>query len=53
MTYKELTEQISRRRSFLCIGLDTDPGSIPVHLLQEDDPVFTFNKATDIPLLIK
>ncbi|MBP6978738.1 MAG: orotidine-5'-phosphate decarboxylase [Bacteroidales bacterium] len=45
MTYKELTEQISRRSSFLCIGLDTDPGSIPVHLLQEDDPVFIFNKA--------
>ena len=45
MTYKELTGQILKRRSFLCIGLDTDPGSMPVHLLKADDPVFAFNKA--------
>ncbi len=45
MTYTELAEQIKKRRSFLCIGLDTDPGSIPAHLLAEDDPVFAFNKA--------
>jgi orotidine-5'-phosphate decarboxylase len=45
MTYKELTEQIRKRESFLCIGLDTDPDSIPPHLLAEEDPVFAFNKA--------
>jgi len=45
MTYHQLAEQIRSRRSFLCIGLDTDPGSIPVHLLAEDDPVFAFNRA--------
>lgn len=45
MTYQELTDQIRKRKSFLCIGLDTDPGSIPPHLLAEEDPVFAFNKA--------
>ncbi len=45
MTYQELTEQIQKRKSFLCIGLDTDPCNIPPHLLAEDDPVYAFNKA--------
>jgi orotidine-5'-phosphate decarboxylase len=45
MTYQQLAEEIRKRKSFLCIGLDTDLGSIPPHLLEEDDPVFTFNKA--------
>lgn len=45
MTYQELTVQIRKRKSFLCIGLDTDPDSIPPHLLAEEDPVFAFNKA--------
>lgn len=45
MTFQELTKQIRKRKTFLCIGLDTDPGSIPPHLLAEEDPVFAFNKA--------
>lgn len=45
MTRSELIEQIRIKQSFLCIGLDTDPAKIPVHLLDSDDPVFEFNKA--------
>jgi orotidine-5'-phosphate decarboxylase len=41
----ELVEIIKRTKSFLCVGLDTDIKKIPSHLLQEDDPVFAFNKA--------
>lgn len=40
-----LFEQIRQKKSFLCIGLDTDLAKIPQHLLQEADPVFSFNKA--------
>ncbi len=45
MTTAQLTEQIHRKKSFLCIGLDVDLTKIPVHLLQEEDPIFAFNKA--------
>lgn len=45
MSTEELIEQIRRKQSFLCIGLDTDPGKIPAFLLKEEDPVFSFNKA--------
>lgn len=45
MTTEQLVQQIQKKRSFLCIGLDTDLDKIPAHLLQEDDPVFAFNKA--------
>ncbi|TDQ29164.1 orotidine-5'-phosphate decarboxylase [Zeaxanthinibacter enoshimensis] len=45
MTNRELTEQIRKKRSFLCIGLDTDLDKIPGHLKQEEDPLFSFNKA--------
>ncbi len=45
MTQQALTEQIRRRQSYLCIGLDTDLTKIPGHLLQEPDPMFAFNKA--------
>ena len=45
MTRKELIASIQRKRSFLCVGLDTDLKKIPAHLLQEEDPVFAFNKA--------
>jgi orotidine-5'-phosphate decarboxylase len=44
MTQQELFEQIKKKRSFLCIGLDTDITKIPAHLLKEEDPVFEFNK---------
>lgn len=45
MTTKELIQQIRKKESFLCIGLDTDLEKIPEHLLKEEDPVFAFNKA--------
>lgn len=45
MTTQQLYDQIIRKKSFLCIGLDTDIEKIPSHLLKEEDPVFTFNKA--------
>lgn len=45
MNRKELIEQIKIKKSFLCVGLDTDIKKIPQHLLTEDDPIFAFNKA--------
>ncbi|WP_147677919.1 orotidine-5'-phosphate decarboxylase [Algibacter pacificus] len=45
MTTKQLIEQIKIKKSFLCIGLDVDLNKIPQHLLKEEDPIFTFNKA--------
>ncbi len=45
MTRQELVAQIYKKRSYLCIGLDTDITKIPKHLLSDPDPVFTFNKA--------
>jgi orotidine-5'-phosphate decarboxylase len=44
LTTQQLTEQIHKKKSFLCIGLDVDLDKIPQHLLQEDDPIFAFNK---------
>jgi len=44
MTSAELYQQILKKKSFLCVGLDTDLSLIPKHLLQEDDPIFAFNK---------
>ena len=45
MLYQELFEQIKRKKSFLCVGLDSDIKKIPVHLLDAEDPVYEFNKA--------
>ena len=45
MNREALIEQIRAKRSVLCVGLDTDLEKIPAHLLHEEDPVFTFNKA--------
>ncbi|WP_298903748.1 orotidine-5'-phosphate decarboxylase [uncultured Psychroserpens sp.] len=45
MTTEQLTNQIKKKNSFLCIGLDVDLDKIPKHLLAEDDPIFAFNKA--------
>lgn len=45
MNRKELVEQIFTKKSFLCVGLDTDTKKIPEHLLKEEDPIFAFNKA--------
>ena len=45
MTTQQLTKEIKRKNSFLCIGLDVDLDKIPKHLLREEDPIFAFNKA--------
>jgi orotidine-5'-phosphate decarboxylase len=45
MNKQELFENIRRKQSFLCVGLDTDIKKIPAHLLNEEDPIFAFNKA--------
>ncbi len=45
MTRESLFELIKNKKSFLCVGLDSDITKIPKHLLDADDPVFEFNKA--------
>jgi orotidine-5'-phosphate decarboxylase len=45
MTRQELVEQIRIKKSFLCVGLDTDLSKVPAHLLDTEDPIFEFNKA--------
>jgi orotidine-5'-phosphate decarboxylase len=45
MTIENLVAQIHSKESFLCVGLDTDLEKIPKHLLEEEDPIFSFNKA--------
>ncbi|MCE4566138.1 orotidine-5'-phosphate decarboxylase [Maribellus sp. CM-23] len=44
MNQQQLFEEIQKKRSFLCVGLDTDIQKIPQHLLETSDPVFSFNK---------
>ena len=44
MNREDLVHQIKSKRSFLCIGLDTDIKKIPTHLLELEDPIFEFNK---------
>lgn len=45
MTTQQLISEIKKKESFLCIGLDVDLNKIPEHLLNEEDPIFAFNKA--------
>lgn len=45
MTNDFLISEIRKKDSFLCIGLDVDLNKIPKHLLEEEDPIFAFNKA--------
>ena len=45
MNKNDIISQIKAKKSFLCVGLDTDIKKIPQHLLNEEDPVFAFNKA--------
>lgn len=45
MKREELIQQIKDKRSFLCVGLDTDITKIPEHLLSDEDPIYSFNKA--------
>ena len=44
MNRSDLISLIAKKRSFLCIGLDTDLSKIPQHLLKSEDPAFEFNK---------
>lgn len=45
MTTQQLIQQIRKKNSFLCIGLDVDLDKIPKHVLKEEDPIFAFNKS--------
>lgn len=45
MNRQSLVEQIQKKKSYLCVGLDTDPDKIPAHLKQRPDAVLAFNKA--------
>lgn len=45
MEIKKLISEIHNKKSFLCIGLDVDLTKVPIHILKEEDPIFTFNKA--------
>ena len=44
MNKQQLIEQIQKKKSFLCVGLDTDINKIPQDLLALEDPIFEFNK---------
>jgi len=44
MTRQQLIDQIRQKKTYLCVGLDTDITKIPKHLLSAEDPVFEFNK---------
>ncbi len=45
MNRTELFENIKHKKSFLCVGLDTDINKIPTHLLSRENPILEFNKA--------
>ncbi len=45
MKIEQLVHQIRKKKSFLCVGLDTDLDRIPKHLLGGEDPIFEFNRA--------
>lgn len=45
MLYNQLVENIKRKRSFLCVGLDSDIKKLPAHIADKDDALFLFNKA--------
>jgi orotidine-5'-phosphate decarboxylase len=44
MTRAELIKEIQTKKTFLCVGLDPDIDKLPKHLLEEDDPIFEFNR---------
>jgi orotidine-5'-phosphate decarboxylase len=44
MTRSQLIEQVRLKKSYLCVGLDTDPAKLPVSLRKFSDPVFEFNR---------
>lgn len=44
MNRSDLIQLIQRKKSFLCVGLDSELSKIPTHLLETEDPIFEFNK---------
>jgi orotidine-5'-phosphate decarboxylase len=44
MTRQELIKQIQTKKTFLCVGLDPDVDKLPKHLLEEEDPIYEFNR---------
>ena len=44
MNRNKIIEQIQLKKSFLCVGLDTDISKIPEYLLDYEDPILEFNK---------
>ncbi len=44
MNYNQLVQEITKKRSFLCVGLDTDLNKIPAFLKKAENPIFEFNK---------
>ena len=44
MNFSELVDQIKDKKTYLCVGLDSDINKIPDHLKKFDDPIFEFNK---------
>ena len=47
MNRDDIFQQICKKRSFLCVGLDTDINKIPKHLLSSEEPIFEFNKRSE------
>lgn len=45
MKKKDIIDQIRKKRSFLCVGLDSDPLKLPAHLSKEADGMIAFNRA--------
>lgn len=45
MTYQQIQEAIIAKKSFLCVGLDSDLSKLPTHLPQNAEGILTFNKA--------
>lgn len=45
MNRAQLIEQIKRKKTYLCVGLDTDLSKIPLHLQKRPDAIVAFNKA--------
>jgi orotidine-5'-phosphate decarboxylase len=44
MKYQDIVNNIKTKKSFLCVGLDTDLKKVPDHVLKQDDPIFYFNQ---------
>ena len=52
MNKQQLFENIKKKQSFLCVGLDTDIKKIPEHLLKEEDPILLSIKPSSMPQLL-